>query len=94
MVKYARCAPATQPAGHITGRRRGLACRNPAPFPLRSTELAWRICDDAVQLHGGAGYMWEYPVSRALADARVPRIYGGSNEIMKELIARSCKMEL
>jgi alkylation response protein AidB-like acyl-CoA dehydrogenase len=41
-----------------------------------------------VQLHGGAGYMWEYNVTRAFADGRVARIYGGANEIMKELIAR------
>ena len=41
-----------------------------------------------LQLHGGYGYMWEYPIARAWADARVARIYGGSNEIMKELIAR------
>mmetsp|Transcript_27431 Transcript_27431/g.74495 ORF Transcript_27431/g.74495 Transcript_27431/m.74495 type:complete len:181 (+) Transcript_27431:1158-1700(+) len=60
---------------------------------LATTDLAWNICDEAVQLHGGAGYMWEYPVARNLADSRVPRIYGGSNEIMKELIARTCKIE-
>ena len=58
---------------------------------LASTELAWNVIDSAVQLHGGAGYMWEYAVARNLADSRVPRIYGGSNEIMKELIARTCK---
>ena len=60
---------------------------------LASTELAWKVIDEAVQLHGGAGFMWEYPVARMLADARVPRIYGGSNEIMKELIARTCKVD-
>ena len=42
-----------------------------------------------VQLFGGYGYMWEYPIARAWADARVQRIYGGTNEIMKELISRS-----
>ena len=46
-----------------------------------------------LQLHGGAGYMLEYPVSRNLVDARVPRIYGGSNEIMRELIGRTCKID-
>ena len=51
------------------------------------------MCDEAVQLHGGAGYMLEYPVSRNLVDARVPRIYGGSNEIMRELIGRTCKID-
>jgi alkylation response protein AidB-like acyl-CoA dehydrogenase len=42
-----------------------------------------------VQLHGGYGYMLEYPVARAWADARVTKIWGGSNEIMRELVARS-----
>ena len=45
--------------------------------------------DACVQLHGGYGYMWEYPITRAWADARVQRIYGGTNEIMKELISRT-----
>jgi len=58
-----------------------------------ATDLAWQICDDAVQLHGGAGYMWEYAASKRLVDSRVPRIYGGSNEIMYELIARTCKTD-
>ena len=49
------------------------------------------MCDEAVQLHGGMGFMWECNVARQLADTRVHRIYGGANEIMKELIARSCK---
>jgi alkylation response protein AidB-like acyl-CoA dehydrogenase len=48
-----------------------------------------RVIDSCVQLHGGYGYMYEYPVARAWADARVTRIWGGSNEIMKEVIARS-----
>ncbi len=54
-----------------------------------STELQCRVLDECVQLHGGYGYMWEYPVARAWADARVQRIYAGTNEIMKEIIARS-----
>src|SRR5690606_6264039 len=48
-----------------------------------------RVIDDCLQLHGGYGYMWEYPVARAWADARAQRIYGGANEIMLELIART-----
>lgn len=40
-------------------------------------------------VHGGYGYMWEYPIARAYADARVQRIYGGTNEIMKEVITRA-----
>jgi len=52
------------------------------------TDLQTKIADHGVQIHGGWGYMWEYPVCRAYVDARVQSIYGGSNEIMKELIAR------
>jgi alkylation response protein AidB-like acyl-CoA dehydrogenase len=54
-----------------------------------STELECRVVDQCVQMHGGYGYMLEYPIARAYADARVRRIYGGSNEIMRELVARS-----
>jgi acyl-CoA dehydrogenase len=54
-----------------------------------ATEVAQQMLDECVQLHGGYGYMSEYLVARMYADARVTRIYGGTNEIMKELIARS-----
>ncbi|OYO26307.1 acyl-CoA dehydrogenase family protein [Janthinobacterium sp. PC23-8] len=54
-----------------------------------TTEMQFRALDRCVQLHGGYGYMWEYPITRAWADARVQRVYGGSSEIMKELIGRS-----
>ena len=54
-----------------------------------STDMQQRVIDECVQLHGGYGYMNEYLVARLYADARVTRIYGGTNEIMKELIARS-----
>jgi alkylation response protein AidB-like acyl-CoA dehydrogenase len=54
-----------------------------------STDLQGRVMDECVQLHGGYGYMWEYPIARAWADARVQRIYAGTNEIMKEIVARS-----
>jgi acyl-CoA dehydrogenase len=53
------------------------------------TELEGKVIDECLQLHGGYGYMWEYPISRAFVDARVQRIYGGTNEIMKEVISRS-----
>jgi acyl-CoA dehydrogenase len=53
------------------------------------TDLECKVMDECVQLHGGYGYMWEYPIARAYADARVQRIYGGTNEIMKEVISRS-----
>ncbi len=54
-----------------------------------TTDLQCRVMDDCVQLFGGYGFMWEYPITRAYADARVQRIYGGTNEIMKEVVARS-----
>jgi alkylation response protein AidB-like acyl-CoA dehydrogenase len=53
------------------------------------TELQGRVLDACLQLHGGYGYMMEYPIARAFADARVTRIYGGTTEIMKEVIGRS-----
>ena len=53
------------------------------------SDLQNKVIDECVQLFGGYGYMWEYPVARAWADARVQRIYGGTNEIMKEVISRS-----
>jgi acyl-CoA dehydrogenase len=53
------------------------------------TERECAIIDECVQLHGGYGYMMEYPICRMWADSRVQRIYAGTNEIMKELIARS-----
>lgn len=56
---------------------------------LSCTEMQNRIADGCLQLHGGYGYMKEYGVSRAFMDARVQRIYGGTSEIMKELISRS-----
>jgi alkylation response protein AidB-like acyl-CoA dehydrogenase len=54
-----------------------------------ASELQGRVVDDCVQLHGGYGYMTEYPIARAYLDARASRIYVGSNEIMKEVIARA-----
>jgi alkylation response protein AidB-like acyl-CoA dehydrogenase len=53
------------------------------------SDLECKVMDECVQLHGGYGYMWEFPIARAYVDARVQRIYGGTNEIMKELISRS-----
>ncbi len=53
------------------------------------TELQGRVVDRGVQLHGGYGYMTEYPIGRAYADARITRIYGGTTEIMKEIIGKS-----
>ena len=58
------------------------------------SDLQCKVVDECLQLHGGYGYMWEYSVARAFADARVQRIYGGTNEIMKELITRSMGLGL
>ena len=53
-----------------------------------TTDLQCKVADECVQLHGGYGFMQEYPIARAWVDARAQRIYGGTNEIMKELISR------
>ena len=56
---------------------------------LWTTDLECKVIDECLQLFGGYGFMWEYPIARQFADSRVQRIYGGTNEIMKEVIARS-----
>lgn len=66
-----------------------LSVEDAAACKLWATEAQCRIIDECVQLHGGYGYMWEYPVARAYADARVQRIYAGTSEIMKEIISRT-----
>lgn len=60
-----------------------------AKAKLVTTELQGKVCDKCLQLHGGYGFMWEFPVARAYADARVQRIYAGTNEIMKLIIGRA-----
>ncbi len=60
-----------------------------AKAKLWTTELADRVLDDCLQLHGGYGYMWEFPIARAWADARVHRIYAGTNEVMKYIISKN-----
>ena len=54
-----------------------------------STEMQFRVMDRCLQLHGGYGYMEEYEIARMWRDARVTRIYGGTTEIMKEIVGRS-----
>ena len=54
-----------------------------------ATDMEGKVLDECLQLHGGYGFMWEFPISQAYVDARVGRIYGGTNEIMKEVISRS-----
>ncbi|BAO92204.1 acyl-CoA dehydrogenase family protein [Caballeronia cordobensis] len=68
--------------------RRRLTLEEGAIVKLFATESLGKALDDMVQLHGGYGYMLEYPVARAFADSRVNRIYGGTSEVMRDLIAR------
>jgi len=76
-----RCAQALN-AGELTAE-------DAATAKWWCTDLQGRVVDRCLQLHGGYGYMLEYPIARAYADARVTRIYGGANEIMKEIVGRS-----
>lgn len=69
-----------------------LSATDAAKAKLFTTELLGRVVDACVQLHGGYGYMWEYPIARAFVDARAARIYGGTSEIMKEIIGRSLEL--
>ncbi len=71
---------------HVT---EGLDANDAAMAKLHSTEVMCEVLDDCVQLHGGYGYMWEFPIARAWADNRMARIAGGSSEIMKEIIGRT-----
>ncbi len=73
-------------ARHLKGE---LTAAEASAAKLFHTELQWEVCDAALQLHGGAGYMNEYPIARLWRDARVQRIYGGTSEIMKEVVART-----
>ena len=70
-----------------------LTAEDAAKAKLYATELEDRVTDHCVQLHGGAGYMDEYPISRMYTAARVSRIYAGSSEIMREIIARSIGLD-
>ena len=70
-----------------------LTAEDAAKAKLHTSELEGRVTDECVQLHGGAGYMNEYAVCRRFADARVSRIYAGSSEIMREIIARSIGLD-
>jgi acyl-CoA dehydrogenase len=73
-------------ARHIAGE---LTAAEASAAKLWHTELQWEACDASLQLHGGAGYMNEYLIARLWRDARVTRIFGGTNEIMKEVVSRS-----
>jgi acyl-CoA dehydrogenase len=73
-------------ARHVAGE---LTAAEASAAKLWHTELQWEACDASLQLHGGAGYMNEYLIARLWRDARVTRIFGGTNEIMKEVVSRS-----
>ena len=68
--------------------RHELTVADAATAKLFATEMAARVIDKCLQLHGGYGYITEYPVARLYADARVTRIYGGTSEVMKTIIAK------
>ena len=70
-----------------------LSAEDAAKAKLFTSELEGRVTDECLQLHGGAGYMDEYPISRMYTAARVSRIYAGSSEIMREIIARSLGLD-
>jgi acyl-CoA dehydrogenase len=72
-------------AGHVAGEHLVKEC---SMAKLWHTEMLQRVVDECLQLHGGYGYMLEYPVTRAYMDARVQRIFAGTNEIMKIIIAK------
>lgn len=73
---------------------RKLTLERAAMAKLNATEMQGRLLDEFLQLHGGYGYMSEYVVGTAWVDARVGRIYGGSSEVMKEIIARTLEKDL
>jgi len=85
-VKVARVFIDWCVAEHMAGRLDGTTA---SMAKLWTTELQCALIDRCLQLHGGYGFMREYPIARAWADARAQRIYGGTSEIMKEIIARS-----
>ncbi|HUD97235.1 MAG TPA: acyl-CoA dehydrogenase family protein, partial [Woeseiaceae bacterium] len=73
--------------------RNALTADNAAKAKLFTSELEGRVMDNCVQLHGGAGYMDEYAICRMYLNARVSRIYAGSSEVMREIIARSVGLD-
>ena len=93
--KLAECKTETQIARVYVDECIELACQGKLTAEASAmakwwcTELQNKVLHECVQLHGGYGYMLEYPVARAWTDARAQMIYGGTNEIMKEIISRS-----
>ena len=82
-------APITRSGRAISRAIESALVPGAAAGKLWHSELLGRVTDECLQLFGGYGYMAEYPVARAYADARIERIYGGTSEIMKEIVARA-----
>lgn len=93
--KLAECQMKATIAESFVNDLVGRSLRGELDLPSSAIAKCWvsdsvcQVVDECVQLHGGYGYMMEYPIARLYADTRVGRIYGGSNEVMKELIARA-----
>ena len=68
--------------------RRRISVQEAAIAKLFATETLWKCIDDMVQLHGGYGYMLEYPIARAFTDYRIARVFGGTSEVQRDLISR------
>ena len=71
---------------HCSGQ---LSAEQAAAAKFWTTELQNKVVDRCLQLHGGYGYMLEYPIARAWADSRIQTIYGGTSEIMREIVGRA-----
>lgn len=93
--EIAECATETEAARIMVDRALELLDRGELSVPdaakakLFCTEVAGRVIDKCLQLHGGYGYITEYPIARLYADTRVSRIYGGTSEVMKSIISKS-----
>jgi acyl-CoA dehydrogenase len=93
--KLAEIHSKVQMARVFTDRCIELLCQNKlsvddaAACKLLISDMQCQVIDELLQLHGGYGYIWDYKIARAYADSRVQKIYGGTNEIMKELISRN-----
>lgn len=85
-VEVMRCFVEDAIAKHVRGE---LDVTGAAMIKLWCSEQQTQIVDRCLQLHGGYGYMEEYPIARLFVDGRISKIYAGANEVMKDLIARS-----
>jgi len=77
----------------VQHNERRLTAQMAAEAKLLASELEGRVMDECLQLHGGAGYMDEYRISRMYADSRISRIYAGASEVMKEILARGIGLD-